>query len=232
MCYRTMYHEHATTTSTYHFFFTNILQPKKMSAAMGSRVTSARNLKKFDRVDGDADSTIDNEEIEGSALSNYKTLMIEYPYMVNATQSAIISSCSVLVSQFIARKSEFDWNEVRAVSFLAAFWITPVLLIFYSRLQKMPLGFTGKLVVDQLIFSPLFTLSIITARLFLLQRSPMHEFPNILFNTVPKAIISSWTFWIPARAFTLLIVPPHLHLLTGSLFSFIWNVILSLLLNG
>ena len=203
-----------------------------MSATMGSKVTSARNLKKFDRADGDADSTMDKEEIEGSALSNYKTLMIEYPYMVNATQSAVISSCSVLVSQFIGGKSKLDWSEVRSVSFLAAFWITPALLIFYSRLQKMSLSFTGKLAVDQLIFSPIFTVSIITARLFLLQRSPMHEFPNILLNTVPKAIVSSWTFWIPARAFTLLIVPPHLHLLTGSLFSFIWNVILSLLLNG
>lgn len=200
---------------------------------MASRIPSSSKISKLppNNNDGIDDDIKDKEDSDG-ILANYKTLMVKHPYLVNAVQSAIISSSSVLVSQFLSGKSETDWDEVRAVAFIGAFWITPVLLVFYSRLQKLSYGFVGKLVIDQLIFSPIFTLSIITARLFLLGRVPFEEFPTILSQTVPTAVLSSWTFWIPARGFTLLIVPPHLHLLTGSAFSFLWNIILSLLLNA
>ena len=179
-----------------------------------------------------SEDEVDNGKYRPTFLADYKSLMIRYPFLVNAIQSALISSCSVLVSQYLAQRSETDWSEVRTVAFIGAFWITPVLLLFYSKLQKSSLGVIGKLMLDQLLFSPLFTVSIITARLFLLQRVPMYEFPTILLQTVPTAVLSSWTFWIPARGFTLLVVPAHLHLLMGSIFSFLWNIILSMLLNA
>ena len=185
------------------------------------------------RVEGKrgADEDLIDVDIEKKKESSYQTLIRKYPYAVNAIQSAIISSCSVIVSQSLAGNSKYDWSEVRTVSIIGAFWITPVLLLFYSRLHKFQLGFLSKLAVDQLIFSPLFTITIIALRLLLLGRVPIADFPSVLSQTVPKAILSSWTFWVPARGFTLLIVPPHLHVLTGSLFSFLWNIILSMLLN-
>ena len=192
--------------------------------------SSSKSLSEVQNVTGKDE--VDNGKYRSTYLADYKSLMIRYPYAVNASQSAAISSCSVLVSQYLAERSETDWSEVRTVSFIAAFWITPVLLLFYSKLQKSSLGVAGKLMLDQLLFSPLFTVSIITARLFLLQRVPIYEFYTILLQTVPTAVLSSWTFWIPARGFTLLVVPAHLHLLIGSIFSFLWNIILSMLLNA
>lgn len=171
-------------------------------------------------------------DAEKRKTSRYQTLMTRYPYFVNATQSAIISSSSVLVSQYLAGNAVIDWSEVRTVAFIGAFWITPVLLVFYSRLHRLRLGFLGKLVLDQLLFSPIFTVTIITLRLIILGRVPFTDFPLLLGQTVPKAVLSSWTFWVPARGFTLLIIPAHLHLLAGSIFSFIWNIILSMLLNS
>lgn len=188
-----------------------------------------RGVKKASAEQVDEDLTdLDEKKKE----SSYQALLREYPYYVNATQSAIISSCSVLVSQTLAGNVLYDWSEVRTVSIIGAMWITPVLLLFYSRLHKMQLTFYGKLAIDQLIFSPIFTVSIITLRLIILGRVPFSDFPSVLSQTVPKAVLSSWTFWVPARGFTLLIVPPHLHLLTGSIFSFMWNIILSMLLNA
>ena len=193
--------------------------------------TSTRGAKKAVGVveSGSIDVDIDDKKTK---QSTYQRLMIEYPYLANATQSAVISSASVLVSQYLAGNSQIDWSEVRTVAFIGAAGITPVLLIFYSRLHKMQLGVLGKLLLDQLIFSPIFTMTIITLRLIVMQRVPFSDYYSTLAAVVPKAVLSSWTFWVPARGFTLLIVPVHLHLITGSMFSFMWNIILSMLLNA
>mmetsp|Transcript_14771 Transcript_14771/g.14184 ORF Transcript_14771/g.14184 Transcript_14771/m.14184 type:complete len:189 (+) Transcript_14771:62-628(+) len=170
-----------------------------------------------------------NEKKDGS-FSTYQTMMIEHPIAMNIIQSVVISTGSVLVSQYLAGNSMIDWSEIYTVQIVAAFWITPILLFFYSKLQKMSLGVVGKLLIDQALFSPVFTASIVTIRVLILGRVPYSELPAILIQTVPKAVLSAWTFWIPARWFTLAVVPPHLHLLTGNALSFVWNIILSMLL--
>ena len=195
--------------------------------------TANRKDRKSVAISKDDEINVDLDvDVEGKKKSTYQTLMIKYPFFVNATQSAIISSSSVIVSQLLAGNSKIDWSEVRTVAFIGSFWITPVLLVFYSKLHRLQLGVLGKLALDQLIFSPIFTLTIISLRLVVLGRVPYNDFTSVLGQTVPKAVLSSWTFWIPARGFTLLIVPVHLHLLAGNVFSFIWNIILSMLLNA
>ena len=195
--------------------------------------TAKRKDRKSVAISKDDEINVDLDvDVEGKKKSTYQTLMIKYPFFVNATQSAIISSSSVIVSQLLAGNSKIDWSEVRTVALIGSFWITPVLLVFYSKLHRLQLGVLGKLALDQLIFSPIFTLTIISLRLVVLGRVPYNDFTSVLGQTVPKAVLSSWTFWIPARGFTLLIVPVHLHLLAGNVFSFIWNIILSMLLNA
>ena len=195
--------------------------------------TANRKDRKSVAISKDDEINVDLDvDVEGKKKSTYQTLMIKYPFFVNATQSAIISSSSVIVSQLLAGNSKIDWSEVRTVALIGSFWITPVLLVFYSKLHRLQLGVLGKLALDQLIFSPIFTLTIISLRLVVLGRVPYNDFTSVLGQTVPKAVLSSWTFWIPARGFTLLIVPVHLHLLAGNVFSFIWNIILSMLLNA
>ena len=195
--------------------------------------TANRKDRKSVAISKDDEINVDLDvDVEGKKKSTYQTLVIKYPFFVNATQSAIISSSSVIVSQLLAGNSKIDWSEVRTVAFIGSFWITPVLLVFYSKLHRLQLGALGKLALDQLIFSPIFTLTIISLRLVVLGRVPYNDFTSVLGQTVPKAVLSSWTFWIPARGFTLLIVPVHLHLLAGNVFSFIWNIILSMLLNA
>jgi hypothetical protein len=178
------------------------------------------------------DNDINDKDKARGFGARYKTLLLNYPLVMNGTQSAIISSCSVLVSQYLAGNSKIDFSEVLVVALIAALWITPILLVFYGQLQKMSLGVMGKLALDQFIFSPFFTASIVTVRILLLGRVPYSELPAILLATVPKAVLSAWTFWIPARGFTLLIMPPHLHLLSGNALSFVWNIIFSMLLNS
>jgi hypothetical protein len=88
-----------------------------------------------------------NEKKDGS-FSTYQTMMIEHPIAMNIIQSVVISTGSVLVSQYLAGNSMIDWSEIYTVQIVAAFWITPILLFFYSKLQKMSLGIHAYLHID------------------------------------------------------------------------------------
>lgn len=127
--------------------------------------TSQRNTTTKD-TKNETDKRNDNvKEKKDGSFSTYQTLMIDYPILMNIIQSVIISTCSVLVSQYIAGNSIIDWGEIYTVQIVAACWITPVLLVFYKQLQKMSFGVIGKLLIDQALFSPIFTASIVTIRL-------------------------------------------------------------------
>ena len=117
------------------------------------------------------------------------------------------------------------------MAIIAAFWTTPILLIYYGKLTKLPIGTLGKLIIDQLIFSPIFTTSVVGLRIILMGRTPYHKVPEILFQLVPSAVLSSWSFWMPARAFSLMFIPVHMHIVSVSALSFIWNMIFSMLMK-
>ena len=88
-----------------------------------------------------------------------------------------------------------------------------------------------KLLIDQLAFSPPFNACIIALRLFLMGRTPYANIPTELYQIFPKAVMYAWGYWIPIRFITLLYIPPMYHLIIGSIFSFVWNVIFSLILS-
>ena len=118
---------------------------------------------------------------------------------------------------------------------VSAFWITPVLLVFYGRvLSKLQFGGGGvlvKLVFDQLLFSPFFTASIVTLRIIMMKEIPYSELLAALYVMIPKSIVTSWMFWIPARGVIIYLVPPHLQIVTGSILSVVWNILFSMILR-
>jgi hypothetical protein len=103
---------------------------------------------------------------ENSFFSRYQTLLIEYPYISNAIQGAIITAGGVMVSNFI-QKGDVDFKEVFSMIIVSATLVTPTLLAFYSFLSKLSIGNFGKLLIDQLIFSPIFTGSIVAYKIII-----------------------------------------------------------------
>jgi hypothetical protein len=119
------------------------------------------------------------------------------------------------------------------MAIISVTYITPVLLLFYKYLEKVKVGGNlGKLFVDQFIFSPIFTSTIIFFRLLLLKPSSPWILLEDTIKIAPTAVKSAWLFWIPARFFTINFVPPMYQLIFGNIFSYAWNIIFSLLLKG
>ena len=127
---------------------------------------------------------------KASVFSKYQILMIKHPLFMNAIQSAMITSCSVLVSQVMNAggwPSTIDWHEVLVGASVAAIWITPVLLIWFDICSKMPFNAVTKLALDQLCFSPFFTASIVSLRTLILGKVTYAEMPALLLRVIPKA---------------------------------------------
>jgi hypothetical protein len=127
---------------------------------------------------------------KATIFSKYQILMIKHPLFMNAIQSAMITSCSVLVSQIMHAggwPSTVDWHEVLMGACVAAIWITPVLLIWFDTCSKMPFNSMAKLAIDQLCFSPFFTATIVSLRTLLSGKMPYEKMPAYLMLLIPKA---------------------------------------------
>lgn len=160
-------------------------------------------------------------------FNHYQDLMIKQPLLMNVTQSALITTCSVVISQWIAGMEDNDWWEVTVAALVSSLWITPILLVWFNNVAKMSMGTVPKLMLDQGIFSPIFTATIVIWRVLLMGNVPLSELQSL----IPRTILTSWTFWIPARAVTMIFVPIHFRMISTTVLSFLWNIILAILLR-
>jgi len=121
-------------------------------------------------------------------------------------------------------------------------FIIPILSKFFAYLEKARFGSFLKLAIDQLLFSPLFTIGIIGYQLFLskalesyIKSGIIHvsyeQIASEVFVIFPTAMTSSWAFWIPQRIISLSFIPPIYQVLFASACSYVWNVIFSLILS-
>jgi hypothetical protein len=58
--------------------------------------------------------------------------MVSHPYLMNAAQSAVIITGSILVSQRIAALPTVDWVEVVVGVVVSVAWITPIMLAWFQ----------------------------------------------------------------------------------------------------
>ena len=137
----------------------------------------------------------------------------------------------MLVSQLIAKADRFDTTEVRIMMLINFAYLTPVLFWFYSYLAKFNLSFIARLLIDQLLFSPLLTAGIVGLRLYL-QGATIQEIPMMVIAVVPTAMKSSWLFWFPSRAIIMLYVPSMYQLLANNAFALVWNIIFATILRN
>ena len=97
-------------------------------------------------------------------------------------------------------------------------------------MEKLQVSTLSKLIVDQLLFSPLFTVLIVAYKIILMSsmKISMNELLDKLVVIVPSACKASWMFWIPQRYFTLTFIPTHFHVIFGSLCSFFWQILFTI----
>lgn len=195
---------------------------------------SVENKSKSPKHEGDHE--------KNALFAIYQDLLNKYPLLINTTQGVLTQGLSVITSQYLdhinKEKSDLsflesiNWTEVITMSTISAVYITPILMIFYSYLNKSKANNVTKLIIDQIIFSPIFTFGIILLRVLIL--NPSLTFYNMFHHTAtvaPKAVRTSWLFWIPLRYFTIKYIPPAYQLLFGNVCAYIWNIILQTILN-
>ena len=129
-----------------------------------------------------------------SLFSRYTDLMILHPLPMNASQAFVITTLSVLISQRISGMEYTDWYEVLNAALVSSLWITPILLskflllhprdshslikilhlhftssfaAWFRAMSKIPTGTIGKIIIDQICFSPIFTATIVCWRTLL-----------------------------------------------------------------
>ena len=172
----------------------------------------------------------DNDDKKQSLYAIYNDLLIAYPLLVNGTQSSIITGLGVMSSQIITGVKQFDYVEAKIMMLITFIFITPILLIFFKHLNKLSIGNIFKLIIDQFVFSPVFTFSILSLRLYLLGEN-IHDIPTQVLKILPSVMWTAWMYWIPVRFITLTYVPPMLQLVVNSGFGFIWNIIFAIVLS-
>lgn len=175
------------------------------------------------------------------------SLLYKLVYFVDITNalppsSTVLQALGIIISQAITsnRKPEslildytwINWSEISVMVTLTLVFITPTLLWFYGLLDRAKLGIVATLIVDQFIFSPIFTAAIIAARFYFLDGTKAEDIWITVAPVLPNAIVSAWFFWIPQRSITLSFFPPELHLPFGTVCSLVWNVIFALILSG
>lgn len=189
---------------------------------------SKRSVKATEKKGAESDKA---EEIKPpSLIDSYNAAVAKNPLLINALQAAILGGLGTFISELI-KGGAIDKKEVFIMMVINAVFMTPVLLWFFGVLERMKGGVIAKLLVDQLIFSPVFTAAIISVRLFLLGNK-IDDIVPIVIEVVPKAMMSSWLFWFPQRYLTLSYLPPQHHLLCGNVCALVWNVIFSMILTA
>ena len=157
-------------------------------------------------------------------------------FFQNAVQTSLINATGTLLSQGIVKNLsgktiEFDFAEVFVMIMISFFYMTPILMIFFSKLNSMKGGVVAKLVVDQFVFSPFFTTGIIALRLIFYTKADISTVPALLYTIVPKAMQSAWLFWVPARFIVISYISEDKHMLVSNVLSLFWNIIFTMTLN-
>jgi len=173
----------------------------------------------------------DTKEKKNTWLTWYKSLLVQYPLLMNGVQAALMAGLGGFLSQMIAGVTKFDFHEIQIMMLINFAYHTPILIWFSTLLAKSKMNLVTKVVVDQLFFSPVFTSGIVAVRL-LLKGTDIKSIPAEVINVVPGAMLYSWMFWIPAKTFILAYVPVMYQFLVNNAFALVWNIIFAAILNA
>jgi len=195
----------------------------------------------------------EEEAKEKSLFGKYQSLMAAYPFGMNQLQSSMITAGAVYTSNQLS--GDDNNMEVLIMVIVTLTFITPILLKYYGWLNKQNLALVPSLVVDQFLFSPIFTFGILLWRGIVTESIDLVTWRGVIaeiiaendhlgdwflakkgtittvLSILPGIMKKSWMYWIPIRLLILKFVPPMYHVVLGSVCSFIWQIIMALALK-
>lgn len=187
-------------------------------------------------------------------LSWYTTKLDTHPLLTKGISSGIIAGLGDLICQTLIRNHHKapqngnthetavqTWDVIRTLRFtlLGAVLVAPCVHLWYSFLAKRSIPLIHRVVLDQLLFSPVFLMAWLTSLWTLEGFDPelgtsrskntdhRPDFLPRLLQTVPGLVVANWALWVPAQAINFGIVPLQFQVLFSNVVALLWNCYLS-----
>lgn len=167
-----------------------------MQAAGGGGAGGSGGKKGYSSGDSSGDS--------GGLWGSYNKLLQQYPLLVKAITTALLSAVGNLICQFgVEGKSELDWKRFNTFTALGFVWVAPCLHFWFGALNRIVTssgnsGALMRMALDQLGFAPLFISSMI-AILSGLDGKSVDQCVAVVKRDLPDAIKANWALWVPAQ---------------------------------
>ncbi|CAI5489475.1 unnamed protein product [Closterium sp. Naga37s-1] len=164
------------------------------------------------------------------ALS-YMASLESRPFVTKGITAGLLNALADLFCQVVVEKdSSIDVRRLGGFAAIGLFIVGPALHIWYGLLGKFIQieGFKGvlaRLLIDQVIFSPL-SIATFVGLVLLLEGKPGRIVPKLEKDFVPTCI-NMWKLWVPFQLFNFALVPPQLQVGAVNLVGLVWTVYMS-----
>jgi len=170
--------------------------------------------------------------IPASLWKSYNTALENYPHRTKTITAAAIAIMGDLVSQYLQGQR---WDVTRTIrfalfggvlSYILGKWYYFLDKVVDTRLDWTPIRKnTVKVLLDQLILSPIITLFFFVF-MGILEGNP-GKIGSMLRHNYWATLITSYKVWPLAMIISFSLVPAELRVLWGNLVGFFWNIYLS-----
>lgn len=177
------------------------LLPLQAAAGGGSGGSAGGGSKKGYSSSGDGNSSGSGS---GGLWESYNKLLGQYPLLVKAITTALLSAVGNLICQLgVEGKTDLDWRRFNTFTALGFVWVAPCLHFWFATLNRLVSspGNAGALMrmgLDQLGFAPLFISSMIGI-LAALDGKDLQQCASVIKRDLPDAIKANWALWVPAQ---------------------------------
>lgn len=164
------------------------------------------------------------------ALSQYQSLLVNYPVVTHLVQAGVSSGLAKLTAQKLSGGS-YEMRKVLNAAAISALFVSPTMTYAYGVLlpwAKRHGGAAAFWACDQLVVPLFLNFTIMFFNFYLSARVAATAAVLAVFEKLPKAMVSGWCFWVPARALMVRFLPAHVHQSTGQLINFLWSIILQI----
>eukprot|EP00638_Chattonella_subsalsa_P006802 CAMPEP_0117755490 /NCGR_PEP_ID=MMETSP0947-20121206/13485_1 /TAXON_ID=44440 /ORGANISM="Chattonella subsalsa, Strain CCMP2191" /LENGTH=196 /DNA_ID=CAMNT_0005574839 /DNA_START=206 /DNA_END=796 /DNA_ORIENTATION=+ len=178
----------------------------------------------------------------------YLGLLETSPLITKSVTAGVIFPAADLAAQVIENKKsantdgesadDIDFARVARFAIFGFFLQAPWNHYFYQLLDGFippsedPLSATTaiKVVVDQFIQAPIFTV-IIFAALGFLEGKTLEDVKLKLDSEYKSTMVANWKLWVPASVINIAFCPPILRVAFVNVVFFFWSIFLSIVVN-
>lgn len=158
----------------------------------------------------------------------YGRMMRTHPAKTQiATTACLMLTGDVIAQKGIEKRQSLDVARAARFFVMGVGFVGPVIRTWYVVLDRLVVGnAVKKMLVDQLLFSPVFVASFLTSLAFL-QRRPWNDTKRMLRTDYVPIMTTGYMMWPAAQLVNFHLVPLNYRLLFASGVGLVWNTYLA-----